>query len=96
MIEDIFSLHSIVGSDNVTFPFPLKDYKRYVSGDDRLAHRFGTNLAKVYIHDSSPTDNYAVTVHLNLFLHPLTAFEATSSLTSIGIRSQTMRQSTQD
>jgi hypothetical protein len=62
MVQDVFSLHSIVGSDNVTFPFPLNEYQRYVFGDDRLAHRLGTDLAKAYIHNSNPIDDYAVAV----------------------------------
>jgi hypothetical protein len=62
MGHDIFSLNNLVGSDNVTFPFPLKDYQRYVFGDDRLAHRFGTDLAKAFIHHSNPTDDFAVAV----------------------------------
>ncbi|CAO2649687.1 Nn.00g009790.m01.CDS01 [Neocucurbitaria sp. VM-36] len=49
MVQDVFSLHKLAGGDNVTFPFFVKDYQRYVFGDDRLAHRFGTDLAKAFI-----------------------------------------------
>lgn len=49
MVQDVFSLHKITGGDNVTFPFAVKDYQRYVFGDDKLAHRFGTDLAKAFI-----------------------------------------------
>jgi hypothetical protein len=62
MVQDVFSFHRIVGSNDVVFPFSLKDYQHYVFGDDRLAHRFGTDLAKAYIQNSSPTDDYAVAV----------------------------------
>jgi hypothetical protein len=62
MGHDVFSMHNIVGSDNVTFPFSLKDYQRYVFGDDRLAHHFGTNIAKAFTHNSNPTDDFAVAV----------------------------------
>jgi hypothetical protein len=65
MVQDIFSLHNIVGSDNVTFPFLLQDYQRYVFGDDKLAHRLGTDLAKAYIHHSNPTDDIVVAVLSN-------------------------------
>lgn len=33
----------------MNFPFPVKDYQRYVFGDDKLAHLFGTDLAKAFI-----------------------------------------------
>lgn len=49
MVQDVFSLHRIAGGDEVTLPFSIKDYQRYVFGDDRLAHEFGTGLAKAYI-----------------------------------------------
>jgi hypothetical protein len=49
MGEDVFSLHRVTGTDNVTFPFSVKDYQHYVFGDDKLAHRFGTDLAKAFI-----------------------------------------------
>jgi hypothetical protein len=48
MVEDVFSLHRVAGTD-VTFPFSVKDYQHYVFGDDKLAHRFGTDLAKAFI-----------------------------------------------
>jgi hypothetical protein len=49
MVDNVFTLHQITGEDGVTFPFDIKDYQRYVFGDDRLAHRFGTDLAKALI-----------------------------------------------
>lgn len=49
MIDDVFALHQITGDDEVTFPFNIKDYQRYVFGDGRLAHRFGTDCAKAFI-----------------------------------------------
>lgn len=55
MIDDVFSLHQIKRENNVTFPFNIKDYQRYVFGDDRLAYRFGTDCAKAFIaHGSGP------------------------------------------
>ncbi|KAJ8111471.1 hypothetical protein OPT61_g5944 [Boeremia exigua] len=53
MIDNVFALHEITGDDEVTFPFNIKDYQRYVFGDDRLAHRFGTDCAKAFIARSS-------------------------------------------
>ncbi|KAJ4363906.1 hypothetical protein N0V83_009358 [Neocucurbitaria cava] len=49
MVQDVFSLHEVAQADSITFPFPVKDYQRYVFGDDKLAHRFGTDLAKSFI-----------------------------------------------
>jgi hypothetical protein len=49
MVDNAFALHEISGQDQVTFPFNIKDYQRYVFGDDRLAHRFGTDCAKAFI-----------------------------------------------
>lgn len=49
MVDDVFSLHQIKGENKVTFPFNIKDYQRYVFGDDRLAYRFGTDCAKAFI-----------------------------------------------
>lgn len=49
MVDNVFALHQIQGEDEVTFPFNIKDYQRYVFGDDRLAHRFGTDCAKAFI-----------------------------------------------
>jgi hypothetical protein len=49
MVDNVFSLHKITGEEEVTFPFHIKDYQRYVFGDDRLAHRFGTDCAKAFI-----------------------------------------------
>ncbi|XPS81572.1 hypothetical protein M3J09_013502 [Ascochyta lentis] len=49
MIDNVFSLHQISGEDEVTFPFNVNDYQRYVFGDDRLAHHFGTACAKAFI-----------------------------------------------
>ncbi|KAJ4985158.1 hypothetical protein SVAN01_09385 [Stagonosporopsis vannaccii] len=49
MVDNVFALHEITGDDEVTFPFNIKDYQRYVFGDDRLAHRFGTDCAKAFI-----------------------------------------------
>jgi hypothetical protein len=63
MVQDVFSLHNIVGSDEAAFPFSLKDYQRYVFGDDRLAYRLGTDLARAFIPTiSHPTDDFAVAV----------------------------------
>ncbi|KAH7561586.1 hypothetical protein BM1_02690 [Bipolaris maydis] len=63
MVQDVFSLHSIVAGDELRFPFSLKDYQRYIFGDDRLAHRLGTDLAKAYISTlPSPIDDFAVAV----------------------------------
>lgn len=49
MVDNVFALHRITGEDDVTFPFNIKDYQRYVFGDDRLAHRFGADCAKAFI-----------------------------------------------
>jgi hypothetical protein len=49
MVYDVFSLHKIAGVDDVKFPFSVKDYQRYVFGDDKLAHQFGTDLAKAFV-----------------------------------------------
>jgi hypothetical protein len=49
MVHDVFSLHKIAGSSDVKFPFSVKDYQRYVFGDDKLAHQFGTDLAKAFV-----------------------------------------------
>jgi hypothetical protein len=49
MVHDVFSLHKIDGAYNVKFPFSIRDYQRYVFGDDRLAHHFGTDLAKAFV-----------------------------------------------
>lgn len=59
MVQDVFSLHQIAGGDNVTLPFSIKDYQRYVFGDDRLAHEFGTGLAKAYIAHAATTTTAA-------------------------------------
>jgi hypothetical protein len=73
MVPDVFTLHKIVGGDEVTFPFSPQDYQRYVFGDGKLAHRFGVDLAKALLAHSpgfrvaqpptsSPTDDVAVAV----------------------------------
>jgi hypothetical protein len=49
MVHDVFSLHKIDGACDVKFPFSIKDYQHYVFGDDRLAHHFGTDLAKAFV-----------------------------------------------
>ncbi|KAF3035571.1 hypothetical protein E8E12_005446 [Didymella heteroderae] len=49
MVDNVFALHQIHGEDEVNFPFNIKDFQRYVFGDDRLAHRFGTDCAKAFI-----------------------------------------------
>ena len=49
MVHEVFSLHKITIGDPIPFPFAVKDYQRYVFGDDKLAHRFGTDLAKAFI-----------------------------------------------
>lgn len=55
MGNNVFALHRISGESEVTFPFNIKDYQRYVFGDDRLAHVFGTDCAKAFIaHGSGP------------------------------------------
>lgn len=55
MVRNVFSLHKIAGGDDVKFPFPVKEYQRYAFGDDRLAHTFGTDLAKAFIAHSPGT-----------------------------------------
>jgi hypothetical protein len=71
MEEDVFALYRVMSGTD--FPFSVKDYQHYVFGDDRLAHRFGTDLAKAFIahgpgstttvlSDQSPTSNLAVAV----------------------------------
>lgn len=76
MVNNVFSLHQFGGADNGTFPIPIKDYQRYLFGDDKLAHAFSTDLAKAFIahgpgfgaaqplttSDQSPTDDVAVAV----------------------------------
>jgi hypothetical protein len=67
MGDNVFALHQIPGEGEVTFPFNIKDYQRYVFGNDRLAHRFGTDCAKAFIahgsgsgaaqHTTNPTSN---------------------------------------
>jgi hypothetical protein len=49
MVYDVFSLYQIDGGADVNFPFSVSDYQRYVFGDDKLAHQFGTDLAKAFI-----------------------------------------------
>ncbi|KAF1916669.1 PRTase ComF-like protein [Ampelomyces quisqualis] len=49
MVYDVFPLHKIAGGDDVKFPFSVKDYQRYVFGDAKLAHKFGTDLARAFI-----------------------------------------------
>lgn len=49
MAQEVFSLHNVTGNEDVLFPFAIKDYQRYIFGDDKLAHRFGTDLAKSII-----------------------------------------------
>jgi hypothetical protein len=56
MADNVFALHQIQGEDEVTFPFNIKDYQRYVFGDDRLAHRFGTDCAKAFIAHGSGSE----------------------------------------
>ncbi|KAH8721586.1 PRTase ComF-like protein [Phaeosphaeriaceae sp. PMI808] len=49
MVHNVVSLHQIAGGDGVKFPFSIKEYQRYIFGDGKLAHRFGTDLAKAFI-----------------------------------------------
>ncbi|KAF2032783.1 hypothetical protein EK21DRAFT_109528 [Setomelanomma holmii] len=49
MVHDVFTLHKSAGEADVNFPFAIRDYQSYIFGDDRLAHRFGTDLAKAFI-----------------------------------------------
>jgi hypothetical protein len=49
MVQNVFSLYKIAGEEDVKFPFSIKDYQRYAFGDDRLAHTFGTDLAKAFV-----------------------------------------------
>lgn len=49
MVHDVFALHTISAKEGVKFPFSIKDYQRYVFGDDKLANHFGTDLAKAFI-----------------------------------------------
>ncbi|KAL6161242.1 hypothetical protein ACJBU6_00367 [Exserohilum turcicum] len=63
MVRDVFALHAIVAGDDMRFPFSLRDYQRYIFGDDRVAHRLGTDLAKAFIPTiSSPPLDFAVAV----------------------------------
>ncbi|KAF1931064.1 uncharacterized protein M421DRAFT_56457 [Didymella exigua CBS 183.55] len=63
MVDNVFALHQITGEDEVTFPFNIKDYQRYVFGDDSLAYRFGTDCAKAFIaRCSGAADDFAVAV----------------------------------
>jgi len=63
MVQNVVSLHNLTGGDEVKFPFAPNDYQRYVFGDDRLAHRFGRELAKVFIPTlSNSRDDLAVAV----------------------------------
>ncbi|OAL04601.1 hypothetical protein IQ06DRAFT_213117 [Phaeosphaeriaceae sp. SRC1lsM3a] len=54
MVHDVFALHTIPATEGVKFPFSIKDYQRYVFGDDKLANHFGTDLAKAFV-VSNPT-----------------------------------------
>lgn len=49
MGQRAFSLHKINGEVNAEFPFSVQEYQHYVFGDDKLAYRFGTELAKAYV-----------------------------------------------
>ncbi|KAH7406605.1 PRTase ComF-like protein [Phaeosphaeria sp. MPI-PUGE-AT-0046c] len=49
MGHDVFALHTISVKEGVKLPFFIKDYQRYVFGDDKLANRFGTDLAKAFV-----------------------------------------------
>jgi hypothetical protein len=49
MVQHVFSLHTIAKQDNLESPFSIKDYQRYVFGDDELANEYGTALAKAII-----------------------------------------------
>lgn len=49
MVDHVFSLFQTAGEENAVFPFPIREYQRYIFGDDKLAHRFGTDLAKALI-----------------------------------------------
>lgn len=49
MGDNVFTLHKIAGGHNVKFPFSINEYQRYVFGDDKLAYRFGTDLAKAFV-----------------------------------------------
>ncbi|KAF1846099.1 uncharacterized protein K460DRAFT_281884 [Cucurbitaria berberidis CBS 394.84] len=66
MVHHVFSLHKITSADNLTFPLSIEDYQRYVFGDDKLAHRLGTDLAKAFIAhgpgNQLPTDDVTVAV----------------------------------
>ncbi|KAF2124586.1 hypothetical protein P153DRAFT_326954 [Dothidotthia symphoricarpi CBS 119687] len=49
MSQDVFCLFKSAGGENATFPIAIKEYQRYLFGDDKLAHRFGTDLAKAFV-----------------------------------------------
>ncbi|KAH7066063.1 PRTase ComF-like protein [Paraphoma chrysanthemicola] len=49
MVHNVFKLHDIAAGPDVKFPFTVPDYQSYIFGDGRLAHRFGTQLAKAFI-----------------------------------------------
>lgn len=49
MVQDVFALHTISAKEEVKFPFSIRDYQRYVFGDDKLANQFGRDLAKAFI-----------------------------------------------
>jgi hypothetical protein len=74
MVDNVFSLHQITGEDEVIFPFDINQYQRYVFGDDRVAHRFGTDFAKAFIthgsgsraaarHTTTPSDYIPTATH---------------------------------
>lgn len=49
MVEDAFAIYEITTQNDLNFPYPIKEYQRYVFGDDEIAHRYGTDLAKALI-----------------------------------------------
>ncbi|KAI8932519.1 hypothetical protein NX059_010697 [Plenodomus lindquistii] len=49
MVSEVISLYKIAGGEHAFYPFSIQDYQRYVFGDDKRAHQFGTDLAKAFI-----------------------------------------------
>ena len=64
MVQDVFALHSIGGKKTLEYPYSVDEYQRYVFGDDALAYRFGTELAKAFVvgRGASSPDDIAVAV----------------------------------
>ncbi|CBX91228.1 hypothetical protein IAQ61_010581 [Plenodomus lingam] len=59
MVPEVCSLYQFAGEGNTPYPFSIQDYQRYVYGDDKRAHQFGTDLAKAFI--ATRTSNQSFT-----------------------------------